>query len=64
MESVTTFFTMGGYAFYVWSSLGLTAVIMVGLLWSSWRGLRAAEGTLASLRTARPGATEGGGPSE
>ena len=28
-NSVSEFFAMGGYAFYVWGSFGLTAVIMV-----------------------------------
>ena len=56
---------MGGYAFYVWPSLGLTAVVMVGLLWSSWRGLRSAEGTLESLRAApTPQGTEASGRPE
>ena len=64
MESIATFFAMGGYAFYVWPSLGLTAVVMVGLLWSSWRGLRSAEGTLASLHASRSGAPERNGQSE
>lgn len=29
-NSISDFFAMGGYAFYVWGSFGLTAVIMVG----------------------------------
>lgn len=28
-NSVADFFAMGGYAFYVWGSFGLTAVVMV-----------------------------------
>jgi heme exporter protein D len=28
-NSVSDFFAMGGYAFYVWGSFGLTAVVMV-----------------------------------
>lgn len=27
-NSVSDFFAMGGYAFYVWGSFGLTAVVM------------------------------------
>ena len=27
-NSVSEFFAMGGYAFYVWGSFGLTAVVM------------------------------------
>lgn len=29
-NSISDFFAMGGYAFYVWGSFGLTAVVMVG----------------------------------
>ncbi len=29
-NSVSEFFAMGGYAFYVWGSFGLTAVVLVG----------------------------------
>jgi heme exporter protein D len=28
-NSVSEFFAMGGYAFYVWGSFGLTAMVMV-----------------------------------
>ena len=28
-NSVSEFFEMGGYAFYVWGSFGLTALVMV-----------------------------------
>ena len=29
-NSISDFFSMGGYAFYVWGSFGLTAAVMVG----------------------------------
>lgn len=29
-NSVSEFFAMGGYAFYVWGSFGLTALVMLG----------------------------------
>ena len=29
-NSISDFFAMGGYAFYVWGSFGLTAVVMTG----------------------------------
>jgi len=29
MSSVSEFFAMGGYAFYVWGSYGVTAVFMI-----------------------------------
>jgi heme exporter protein D len=31
--SVADFFHMGGYAFYVWGSFGLTAAIMAAEIW-------------------------------
>ncbi|WP_349261115.1 heme exporter protein CcmD [Povalibacter sp.] len=34
---------MGGYAGYVWSCYGLTAVVLFGMEWSSQRRLRAAQ---------------------
>ncbi len=33
---MSEFFHMGGYAFYVWTSFGLTAILLVGLVvWAS-----------------------------
>jgi heme exporter protein D len=32
-NSISEFFAMGGYAFYVWGSFGLTALAMVGEMW-------------------------------
>jgi heme exporter protein D len=29
MNNVNEFFSMGGYAFYVWSSYGLTALVLL-----------------------------------
>lgn len=31
--SVEDFFHMGGYAFYVWGSFGITALVMVVEIW-------------------------------
>jgi heme exporter protein D len=46
-NSVSEFFAMGGYAFYVWGSFGLTALVMIGepLLIRAQR-----KATLRSLR--------------
>ncbi|MBX2879078.1 MAG: heme exporter protein CcmD [Granulosicoccus sp.] len=36
MDSVLSFFHMGGYAFYVWSAYALSAFCLVGIvLWSA-----------------------------
>jgi len=32
-HSVSEFFNMGGYAFYVWGSFGATALVMVLEVW-------------------------------
>lgn len=48
------FFSMGGYAAYVWPSYGLAALILVGLVVASIRGLRAREATLKALEGSRP----------
>lgn len=38
MDSVAVFFHMGGYAFFVWTSYALTAVLLMGIvLWSSFQ---------------------------
>ena len=40
---------MGGYAVFVWSAFGITALVMVGLLVASWRSLKAREAELDAL---------------
>ncbi|WP_420345701.1 heme exporter protein CcmD [Pelagibius sp.] len=40
---------MGGYAAFVWPSLGLTFVVMLGLLVSTLRQLRIRQRRLAAL---------------
>lgn len=49
MEEITAFFDMGGYAAFVWPSLGLTVVIMAGLLIATLRQLRRRQRRLAEL---------------
>jgi heme exporter protein CcmD len=47
---------MGGYGGYVWAAYGFTLVLMIGLLWQSWRLQRRRGHELAELRrTLRPG---------
>lgn len=40
---------MGGYASFVWSAFGVTALVLAGLLILSWRSLKAREAELAAL---------------
>ena len=32
-HSIEEFFNMGGYAFYVWGSFGITALVVVAEIW-------------------------------
>ncbi|PWC32234.1 heme exporter protein CcmD [Azospirillum sp. TSO35-2] len=48
------FFAMGGYAAYVWPAYALAALVLLGLLAATWKGLRDAETTLKALESARP----------
>jgi heme exporter protein D len=57
MNSLSSFLDMGGYAGFVWSSYGITAVVLVVLLVASLRSLSAREAALAELQGA---ATETG----
>jgi heme exporter protein D len=49
VEAISTFFAMGGYAGFVWSAFGVTALVMAGLWVASWRSLKAREAELAAL---------------
>ena len=46
------FFEMGGYAIYVWPAFATAALVMVGLLVTSLRTLRAREAVLRRLEAA------------
>lgn len=41
---------MGGYAAYVWPAFGFALIVLLGLLWHSWRASRRREAELARLR--------------
>lgn len=44
-----TFLAMGGYAAFVWSAYGISAIVLFGLCWSTMRSLRRTEHKLATL---------------
>lgn len=48
------FFNMGGYAVYVWPSYFLTALVLAGLAYESWRGYRTARQDVSRLEDDRP----------
>ena len=59
MAALNDFLGMGGYAAYVWSAFGFAAVVLVGLLWQSWRAARQREAEFEQLKAiARPAAGE------
>ncbi|ACJ00384.1 heme exporter protein CcmD [Rhodospirillum centenum] len=51
---MSEFFSMGGYAAYVWGSYGLALIVLVGILVASVRYLRSTETMLKALEQARP----------
>ena len=51
---MSEYFSMGGHAGFVWSSYGMAAVILVGLLVVSLRALRARRAEVAALEAASP----------
>ncbi len=55
MTSLATYFSMGGYGGFVWPAYALTAVVMVGLVVVTWRGLKAREAELKALQELMPG---------
>jgi heme exporter protein D len=49
MDGIVTFLEMGGYAAYVWPALGLTVLVLAGLLVASLKSVRRREAELARL---------------
>ncbi len=47
--AMNEFFSMGGYAAFVWPALGLSALVMAILYFQSHRSLTAREAELAAL---------------
>ncbi|MBL8665538.1 MAG: heme exporter protein CcmD [Alphaproteobacteria bacterium] len=49
MDGIGKFLEMGGYAAYVWPALGLTVLVLAGLLVASVKSVRRREAELARL---------------
>ncbi len=49
MDGLGKFLEMGGYAAYVWPALGLTVLVLAGLLVLSVKSVRRREAELARL---------------
>jgi len=54
VEDFTAFLNMGGYAAFVWPSLGIATVILAGMAIISIRRLRHSESTLRAAEAASP----------
>jgi heme exporter protein D len=52
MDGASGFLGMGGYAFYVWTSYGLSAAVLIALLGASVRELRRARQELERVQRA------------
>lgn len=59
MEQVQTFLAMGGYGVFVWPAFALTAVILIGMLVTTVRRLRALQDELARPQPPATGTTLG-----
>jgi len=46
---MAAFLSMGGYAAFVWPAFAVAALVMVGLLMTSLRGLRSNQAALDAL---------------
>ncbi len=53
MDRIQAYLAMGGYAAYVWSAVGVAAVVMVGQVIISLRTLRRREAAMAELQARR-----------
>jgi len=47
------FLAMSGYAAYVWPAFGITAAVMIAMLWASRRALKSREAELDKLDSRR-----------
>jgi len=54
VENIVKFLDMGGYAAFVWPSLGVAAMILTAMAVASLRGLRASEAALRAAEAQAP----------
>jgi len=55
VEDITAFLNMGGYAAFVWPSLGIATLVLVTMAIASIRRLRHSEASLRAAEAASPG---------
>lgn len=61
MQSLDTFFAMGGYAAFVWPAVLLTLGVLAWLAWSSLASLRRTRKRLRALEALHPQRRRGRG---
>jgi len=54
MQSISSFFAMGGYAAFIWTAYGAGALILGGLLVMSLKDLRTRQAEIAALEASSP----------
>jgi heme exporter protein CcmD len=54
MESIVSYFEMGGYGSYIWATYGIAFFVLLVLLIQSKRFVRNSQSELASLAVERP----------
>jgi heme exporter protein D len=47
---MNTFINMGGYGAFIWPSYGLSALVLIAILWQSRTRLKRSDAELESLR--------------
>lgn len=50
MDSISQFFHMNGYAYYIWPSFGIAAVVMIFMVFISVRSLKRAQKNLMNIQ--------------
>ena len=53
MDMIKEFFDMGGHGSYIWPAYGVTAVVMVGVLWMTIRGYKTNAAALDRLEATK-----------
>ena len=54
MNSLSSFFAMGGHAGFIWPAYGIVALVLVGLIIASRRELHTRQQEIAALEAASP----------
>ena len=50
LDSLTSFMNMGGYGYYIWGAVGLSAFVLITLIIQSLKFLESSETRLHSLK--------------